>query len=140
MGNGEVNRNALPYPDRVPIPWFRLGKEMSPEERPGGRYLEKSFGPKCHQQEKTIFFAIGDIPLQRFRVYGAIRKGIWDQAAFIGAIPVPYRAETISKPSGVGVLGDSEWKSLVAIKQQGQNSPLYPFIGGGLNILPFYGQ
>lgn len=136
MENGKVNRNALPYPDRVAHPLVSVGEEMSPEERLVADIWKRALGLSVINKRDN-FFEIGGHSLTAVRVMVQLEK--------VYGIKLPlsvlFRYPTVQKLSQAirsGVLGDSEWKSLVAIKTTGTKPPLYIIHGGGLNILPFY--
>ncbi|SHM35455.1 amino acid adenylation domain-containing protein [Cyclobacterium lianum] len=136
MENGKVNRNALPYPDRVSHPYVAIEEEMSPEERLVADIWKKALGRDAIRKRDN-FFEIGGHSLTAVRVMVQLEKVFGIKLP----LSVLFRYPTVQKLSQAiksGVLGDSEWKSLVAIKTSGSKPPLYIVHGGGLNILPFY--
>ncbi|MBD3628494.1 non-ribosomal peptide synthetase [Cyclobacterium sp.] len=136
MQNGKINRNALPYPDRVAHPFVSVREEMSPEERLVADIWKNALGLNVINKGDN-FFEIGGHSLTAVRVMVQLEKAYGIKLP----LSVLFRYPTVQKLSQAlrsGVLGDSEWKSLVAIKTTGTKPPLYIIHGGGLNILPFY--
>ncbi len=134
--NGKVNREALPDPERGSAASTGDGAGFDPEERLVAEIWKKALG--LEQIRKTDnFFEIGGHSLTAVKVMVQLENvyGIRLPLSVLFKYPT---IQNLSQAIKSGVLGDSEWKSLVAIKNAGSKPPLYIVHGGGLNILPFY--
>ncbi|MDN3689562.1 non-ribosomal peptide synthetase [Cyclobacterium jeungdonense] len=137
LENGKVNRNALPDPDRRKVPVSKMSEEvLDPEEKLVANIWKAALGlSSIHKKDN--FFEIGGHSLTAVKVMVQLEKVYGIRLP----LSVLFKYPTIQKLSQAiksGVLGDSEWRSLVAIKKTGSKPPLYIVHGGGLNILPFY--
>ncbi|WP_162344120.1 non-ribosomal peptide synthetase [Cyclobacterium salsum] len=137
LENGKVNRNALPDPDRRIVTTSKKSEtELEPEEKLVADIWKAALGlPSIHKTDN--FFEIGGHSLTAVKVMVQLEKVYGIRLP----LSVLFKYPTIQKLSQAikrGILGDSEWKSLVAIKKTGSKPPLYIVHGGGLNILPFY--
>lgn len=137
LENGKVNRNALPDPDRQVVTASKKSEEvMDPEEQLVANIWKAALGlSSIHKRDN--FFEIGGHSLTAVKVMVQLEKvyGIRLPLSVLFKYPTIQKLALAIKS---GVLGDSEWKSLVAIKKTGSKPPLYIVHGGGLNILPFY--
>ncbi len=137
LENGKVNRNALPDPDRrIVSASKKVEAGLEPEEKLVADIWKAALGlSSIHKKDN--FFEIGGHSLTAVKVMVQLEKVYGIRLP----LSVLFKYPTIQKLSQAiksGVLGDSEWKSLVAIKKTGSKPPLYIVHGGGLNILPFY--
>ncbi|WP_375584559.1 amino acid adenylation domain-containing protein [Cyclobacterium xiamenense] len=134
--NGKVNRSALPDPGSGTVSSSEASEALNPEEKLVAEIWKKALGlNRIHKTDN--FFEIGGHSLTAVKVMVQLEKvyGIRLPLSVLFKYPtVQYLSRAIKS----GVLGDSEWKSLVAIKNTGSKPPLYIVHGGGLNILPFY--
>lgn len=137
LENGKINRNGLPDPDRrIVTASNRRGAVLDPEEKLVADIWKAALGlSSIHKKDN--FFEIGGHSLTAVKVMVQLEKvyGIRLPLSVLFKYPT---VQKLSQAIKSGVLGDSEWKSLVAIKKTGSKPPLYIVHGGGLNILPFY--
>jgi len=136
LENGKVNRNGLPDPERMTPSSKGDASGLDPQEQLVAAIWKKALG-LAHINKNDNFFEIGGHSLIAVKVMVQLEKvyGIRLPLSVLFKYPT---IQNLSQAIKSGVLGDSEWKSLVAIKKTGSKPPLYIVHGGGLNIMPFY--
>ncbi|WP_339925754.1 amino acid adenylation domain-containing protein [uncultured Cyclobacterium sp.] len=136
LENGKVNRKGLPDPERLTPLSEGEGFVLDPHERLVADIWKKALGLPLIDKNDN-FFEIGGHSLIAVKVMVQLEKVYGIRLP----LSVLFKYPTIQKLSQAiksGVLGNSEWKCLVAIKKSGTKPPLYIVHGGGLNIMPFY--